>query len=70
MLSLSVLLLSLAATGLGWPLADPKPPALTYLYTVNLTSPAPINVGAGPRGIRQVIPISGGAFSGPKLSGG
>ncbi|KAI1334454.1 hypothetical protein F5Y15DRAFT_289832 [Xylariaceae sp. FL0016] len=50
-------------------LADPTPPGLTYLYTVNATLGTSIDVGTGPEGQRTVIPITGGTFSGPKLSG-
>lgn len=62
-------LVSLAATALGLPLADPKAPGLTYLYTANLTFPAPISIGTTPLGVRQILTISGGSFEGPKLSG-
>ncbi|CAJ2514035.1 Uu.00g021540.m01.CDS01 [Anthostomella pinea] len=50
-------------------LADPAPPGLAYLYTVNVTLGDAIDVGLGPKGTRIVIPITGGTFSGPKLSG-
>ncbi len=49
--------------------ADPKPPAVTFLYTANLTIPAPVNVGSVPTGSRGVMSIVGGTFAGPKLSG-
>ncbi|KAH8890355.1 hypothetical protein GQ53DRAFT_867235 [Thozetella sp. PMI_491] len=63
----TVFFLSLAALGL----ADPKPPTLTYLYSVNLTIPSAANVdiGSGPQGSRGILSITGGAFSGPKLKG-
>ncbi|KAK3360468.1 hypothetical protein B0T25DRAFT_496373 [Lasiosphaeria hispida] len=47
----------------------PKPPGLTYLYTVNITGGEAAPVGLGPRGYRVVVPIVGGSFSGPKLKG-
>lgn len=47
----------------------PAAPSLTYLYSLNCTLGAPIQVGGGPHGSRVVIPIVGGTFSGPKLSG-
>ncbi|KAK0609428.1 hypothetical protein B0T14DRAFT_400138, partial [Immersiella caudata] len=47
----------------------PKPPNLTYLYSVNLTFGDPILIGSVPYGKRDLLTISGGAFSGPKLSG-
>ncbi|KAK0713407.1 hypothetical protein B0T26DRAFT_610548, partial [Lasiosphaeria miniovina] len=53
------------ATGL----ADPKPPALTWLYSVNITFAAPIEIGAVPTGNRAILTISGGSFAGPKIAG-
>ncbi|KAK3376290.1 hypothetical protein B0T24DRAFT_699699 [Lasiosphaeria ovina] len=43
-------------------------PGLTYLYSLNCSLGAGIPVGTGPVGIRTVIPITGGVFSGPRLS--
>lgn len=53
----------------GCQAATPKTPSLTFLYSCNVTLGAAIDVGAGPRGRRNVIPITGGTFSGPRLSG-
>lgn len=47
----------------------PAAPGLTYLYSLNCTLANPIQVGRGPHGTRVVIPITGGTFSGPKMSG-
>lgn len=47
----------------------PKAPGLTYLYTVNITGGDAYPVGPGPRGVRLVVPILKGSFSGPKLEG-
>lgn len=58
-------LLALAATAV----AAPTPPALTFLYSVNLTMPAGTELGHVPYGSRALLPISGGTFSGPKLNG-
>lgn len=49
--------------------AAPKAPGLTYLYTLNATLASSIPIGAGPKGNRVAIPITGGSFSGPKLKG-
>jgi hypothetical protein len=49
--------------------STPKPPTLTYLYTLNATLADAITIGPGPRGGRVAIPITGGTFSGPKLKG-
>lgn len=47
----------------------PAAPGLTYLYSLNCTLGTAITVGGGPHGSRVVIPITGGSFSGPRLSG-
>lgn len=47
----------------------PSPPGLTYLYTLNCTLGDPYQIGWGPRGDRVAIPITGGSFHGPRLSG-
>lgn len=47
----------------------PAAPGLTYLYSLNCTLGQALPVGAGPHGTRTVIPITGGSFSGPRLSG-
>ncbi|AEO67596.1 26b93eb9-0beb-4bf3-b428-2f1ddc3b0f6f [Thermothielavioides terrestris] len=47
----------------------PAAPGLTYLYSLNCTLGPSIAVGSGPHGTRTVIPITGGTFSGPRLSG-
>ncbi|KEY73872.1 hypothetical protein S7711_06082 [Stachybotrys chartarum IBT 7711] len=49
--------------------ATPPAPGLTFLYSLNCTLGASVNVGAGPRGSRTVIPITGGTFTGPRLTG-
>jgi len=50
-------------------ITSPKAPGLELLYTLNVTSGEPIAVGPGPRGIRLIVPLTGGTFSGPKLKG-
>ncbi|GAB1314604.1 Scytalone dehydratase [Madurella fahalii] len=47
----------------------PRAPGLTYLGTANITLAPPIPVGPGPRGDRNIFAITGGIFSGPRLSG-
>lgn len=47
----------------------PKTPGLTFLYSLNCTLGEPLAVGNVPEGNRIVIPITGGTFSGPRLSG-
>jgi len=65
MLSPALTILALAATAV----ADPTPPALTFLFSVNLTMPATVELGSVPYGTRGVISIDGGAFKGPRLQG-
>ncbi|MEP7246088.1 MAG: DUF3237 domain-containing protein [Gammaproteobacteria bacterium] len=40
-----------------------------YAFTVRATVGAPVVVGNGPEGLRRFIPIEGGTFTGPLLSG-
>ncbi|KAF2664699.1 hypothetical protein BT63DRAFT_429448 [Microthyrium microscopicum] len=47
----------------------PPAPGLTYLYTVNLNVSTPIDLGVGPAGLRRIVPVIGGVFTGPKLNG-
>lgn len=51
--------------------AEPEPPAppLTFLYTSYVHCLNNIYESQGPRGIRTTIPIIGGNFTGPRLSG-
>ncbi|GAB1317014.1 Scytalone dehydratase [Madurella fahalii] len=63
-------LLSSAGLTLGQGQANaPTAPGLTFLYSLNCTLGTPLTVGGGPHGNRVVIPIVGGSFSGPRLSG-
>ncbi|KAL4781457.1 hypothetical protein BJX76DRAFT_335469 [Aspergillus varians] len=49
--------------------ANPAPPELSYLYTAFVHCKGTLMNGDGPRGIRTAIPIVGGNFTGPRLSG-
>lgn len=60
--------LALAAVAIAGP-RQPSAPALTYLFSLNITSGQPIVIGSTPLGDRVFEPIVGGSFSGPKLSG-
>ena len=62
-------LLGISASVASCAAAKPAPPGLTYLYSLNCTLAASLPVGAGPHGTRTVIPIVGGTFSGPRMSG-
>lgn len=62
-------LLSVAALAVGVSAATPKPPTLDYLYSINISMTAPLDIGATAIGSRGILPITGGTFWGPKLSG-
>lgn len=51
------------------PRTAPAAPATQYLFTVAISSAAPIELGDTPAGQRAFQPISGGNFSGPGLQG-
>lgn len=73
MVSLALLVTSLMSAFLPWTSAQntttPSAPGLTYLYTLNCTLGTSIDIGNGPKGQRVAIPITGGSFAGPRLSG-
>ena len=47
----------------------PVEPSLRFLYTSSVEVGTPIMVGSTPYGERRIIPILGGTFAGPRLSG-
>ena len=47
----------------------PVEPSLRFLYTSSVEVGNPMIVGSTPYGERRIIPILGGSFAGPKLSG-
>ncbi|MFC7403332.1 DUF3237 domain-containing protein [Citricoccus sp. GCM10030269] len=49
--------------------ATPAAPRLEFLATIAVDVDAPIEVGRTHRGQRRVIPIAGGAVTGPELNG-
>lgn len=57
-------LLSLTAAS-----TPPPPPALSYLYTAYVQCAGNLMETDGPHGLRKTIPIVGGNFTGPRLSG-
>ncbi|GAB1320869.1 hypothetical protein MFIFM68171_11079 [Madurella fahalii] len=64
--------LTLLATLLGPAVAAdavPPPPGVQFLYSANITVGLPIDVGAIPAGNVTVIPVIGGALTGPKIAG-
>ena len=46
-----------------------QPPQLEFVTRVSAEIAAPVTSGQSPRGRRQMIPITGGSLSGPRLSG-
>ncbi len=44
-------------------------PSLRLLYTCRVELGTTLAVGDGPHGFRRIVPIEGGSFSGPRLSG-
>ncbi|NUL45878.1 DUF3237 domain-containing protein [Cellulosimicrobium funkei] len=48
---------------------DPTPPQLEFLATVAVEVAEPVEVGRTHRGLRRVIPISGGTVTGPRMTG-
>jgi hypothetical protein len=47
----------------------PQPPVLDFLFTMRATLGASQRIGRGPIGTRVIVPVTGGTFEGPKLSG-
>ncbi|KAK3944454.1 hypothetical protein QBC46DRAFT_374359 [Diplogelasinospora grovesii] len=62
---LALLIITLAAMATAGAPRGPKPPALTYLFTVNNS----LSTGVTISPTRSAIPITSGAFAGPKLNG-
>jgi len=48
---------------------QPVTPSLERLFRAVVEIAAPLSVGVTPRGERRIIPITGGRFEGPKLTG-
>jgi len=44
-------------------------PQLAFLCTVSLETAPPQAIGDNPHGNRQVVPVTGGSFEGPRLKG-
>ena len=60
-----------AAQSGGSPSAESQvnPPQLQFVFEEYVTLAAPIHPGATPFGERNIVPITGGVFTGPKISG-
>ncbi len=44
-------------------------PRLTRVYRLEATLGQPLDLGEGPHGHRRIVPLTGGAFTGPELRG-
>jgi hypothetical protein len=44
-------------------------PRLTRVYRLEATLGQPLDLGEGPQGYRRIVPLTGGAFTGPELHG-
>ncbi|KAB8214651.1 hypothetical protein BDV33DRAFT_195907 [Aspergillus novoparasiticus] len=64
-----LLLLSQAGHGAAASPAYPRAPELSFLYTAYVKCEGTLMESRGPHGIRKAIPIVGGNFTGPHLSG-
>ena len=47
----------------------PNEPQLEFLYEITANLDAPLAIGENPHGNRQIVPITGGTFEGPRLKG-
>lgn len=62
-------LAALLAAGPARPQAEPQPPRLEFAFEEIVTLGPAIPVGETPRGRRNIVPITGGTFSGPGIEG-
>ena len=47
----------------------PEAPGLEYVCELRVTLDPPLTVGQTPKGLRRIIPITGGTVRGPELNG-
>jgi len=57
------------ASASAQPVTDDATPKLVFAFEENVTLAAEIGVGNTPLGTRNIVPITGGRFAGPGLSG-
>jgi hypothetical protein len=51
-------------------MANPEaPPKLAFIFAARVTVDAPLDLGDVGKGVRRIVPIIGGDFSGPRLRG-
>jgi len=51
------------------PDARSNEPQLAFLCTVSLETASPQAIGQNPHGNRQIVPVTGGSFAGPRMNG-
>lgn len=61
--------LLLCSSNLPVATSSPSPPELSFLYTAYVECESSLMNSPGPHGVRRTIPIVGGNFTGPNLSG-
>ncbi|HEX9132353.1 MAG TPA: DUF3237 domain-containing protein [Ktedonobacteraceae bacterium] len=47
----------------------PNEPQLEFLYEISAYLASPLAIGENPHGNRQIVPVTGGSFEGPRLKG-
>jgi hypothetical protein len=47
----------------------PNAPQLEFLYEISAYLESPLAIGENPHGNRQIAPVAGGSFEGPRLQG-
>lgn len=78
----TLLAAALAICGFGFAISAPPrahaqsapseaeaPPTLEFIFEENVTLAPSIHVGDTPRGTRNIVPITGGTFTGPNIHG-
>ena len=50
-------------------MAADVPPQLEFIFAAHVTVDPPLNLGDVGKGVRRIVPIMGGEFSGPQLRG-
>jgi hypothetical protein len=48
---------------------DLPSPSLSRVYRLEVSLGKPLDLGAGPHGLRRIVPWVGGTFAGPEISG-
>lgn len=65
----AMLALAFTSAALHLPAAEPAVPTLEFVFEENVTLAPSITPGATALGARNIVPITGGTFTGPKIRG-